>query len=200
MTTIAKLAVVATILGGFATAGAAGAQTVGGLPATGAPAPSRAQASGLVAPGLALPPMNPERGKQLFASKGCVVCHSINGVGGTDAPRLDASTMAPVMDPFDFFAKMWRGAVPMIAMQQGEIGHQIEFTGQDLADIVAFVHNRQVQKTFTKADIPAAIRKHLEGDSDQKGDGGTNGMMQGMGPGMMGGAGMGPQKMGPQPR
>jgi cytochrome c len=117
-----------------------------------------------IAPGLILPAMNPVRGKMLFASKGCVVCHSINGVGGTDAPKLDASTMAPQMNPFDFFAKMWRGAEPMIAMQHGELGHQIEFTGQDLADIVAFVHNAQVQKTFTEDDIPANIKKHMEGE------------------------------------
>jgi len=75
--------------------------------------------------------------------------------------------MAPMMNPFDFFAKMWRDAVPMITMQKNEIGHQIEFTGQDLADIVAFVHNRRVQKTFSMADIPPAIKKHLESDEDK---------------------------------
>jgi cytochrome c len=120
-----------------------------------------------LAPGLTVPTMDPVRGKHLFASKGCVVCHSINGVGGTDAPHLDAGTMAPMMNPFEFFARMWRGAVPMIAMQQNEIGHQIEFTGQDLADIVAFVHNRQVQKTFSMADVPPDIKKHLESDEDK---------------------------------
>jgi mono/diheme cytochrome c family protein len=134
-----------------------------------------------IAPGLIMPVMNPVRGKMLFASKGCVVCHSINGVGGEDAPKLDASTMAPQMNPFEFFAKMWRGAQPMIAMQQSEIGHQIEFTGQDLADIVAFVHNAQVQKTFTEDDIPADIKEHMEGE----GEGGSGSGM--MGGGMMAG-------------
>ena len=32
--------------------------------------------------GLLMPMMNPARGRELFASKGCVVCHSFNGVGG----------------------------------------------------------------------------------------------------------------------
>lgn len=126
-----------------------------------------ASAKAQLAPGLTVPTMDPVRGKHLFASKGCVVCHSINGVGGTDAPHLDASTMAPMMNPFEFFARMWRGAAPMIAMQQNEIGHQIEFTGQDLADIVAFVHNKKVQKAFTAADIPPDIKKHLESDEDK---------------------------------
>jgi cytochrome c len=120
----------------------------------------------LIAPGLSLPSMNPERGKLLFASKGCVVCHQVNGVGGTDAPSLDAKTMAPVMNPFDFFAKMWRGAAPMIAMQRHELGHQISFTGQDLADIVAFVHNRAVQRTFSEKDIPAKIKALMADDDD----------------------------------
>ncbi|HTR13921.1 MAG TPA: hypothetical protein VMI72_11865, partial [Roseiarcus sp.] len=122
-----------------------------------------AQLPAQVAPGPVLPPMDPVRGKALFASKGCVVCPSINGVGGHDAPALDAATMAPEMDPFDFAAKMWRGAVPMTMMQQHELGHQITFTGQDLADIIAFVHNRAVQQTFSAADIPPEIKQLTEG-------------------------------------
>jgi cytochrome c len=157
MKTTSMLAVVVSVYAGIATTGVI--QSVVGRAA--------AQGSGAerqLAPGLVMPSMDSVHGKQLFASKGCVICHSINGVGGTDAPKLDASTMAPVMNPFEFFAKMWRGAAPMIAMQQSEIGHQIEFTGQDLADIVAFVHNRNVQKTFSAADIPPAIKKHMKGD------------------------------------
>lgn len=111
---------------------------------------------------LLMPIMNPAHGRELFASKGCVVCHSINGVGGTDAPALDASTMTGPMNPFDFVAKMWRGAPAMIAMQNSELGHQIEFTGQELADIVAFVHDPAEQKKFSKADIPEKIRKMME--------------------------------------
>ena len=71
---------------------------------------------------LFLPTMDPMKGKMLFASKGCVTCHSINGVGGEDAPKLDASTMPKVMNPFDFTAKMWRAAPAMIAAQNDELG------------------------------------------------------------------------------
>ncbi len=131
---------------------------------------ANAQQGTLIAPGLVLPRMNPQNGKRLFASKGCVVCHQINGVGGTDAASLDAKTMAPVMNPFDFFAKMWRGAEPMIAMQKGELGHQLELTGEDLADIVAFVHNRAAQRTFSEKDIPENIKKLLEEDHDSDAD------------------------------
>lgn len=113
---------------------------------------------------LLLPVMNPAHGRMLFASKGCVVCHSINGVGGVDAPALDATNMPGPMNPFDFAAKMWSGAPAMIAMQRHELGHQIEFTGQELADIIAFAHDLKEQKKFSKADIPENIQKLMEKD------------------------------------
>jgi mono/diheme cytochrome c family protein len=166
--------------------------------------PAVAQQPAQVAPGLVLPPMDPVRGKALFASKGCVVCHSINGIGGHDAPALDAATMAPQMNPFDFAADMWRGAAPMIMMQQTELGHQIEFTGQDLADIVAFVHNPEVQRTFAASDIPSDINKLMEEPSGKdEAEGSSSGMMRGggmsggaMGGGMMKGGGMSGGAMG----
>ena len=113
---------------------------------------------------LLMPIMNPADGRMLFASKGCVVCHSINGVGGTDAPALDASTMPGPMNPFDFVARMWHGAPAMIAMQNAELGHQIQFTGQELADIVAFAHDAAEQAKFSESDIPDDIRKLMEED------------------------------------
>lgn len=120
--------------------------------------------------GFLLPYISPSRGRKLFASKGCVVCHSINGVGGEDAPSLVSANMAPVMDPFDFAASMWRGAATMISMQQEELGEQIEFTGGELADIIAFVHSADEQKKFSEDDIPTRIKKlmgHL-GTEDEK--------------------------------
>lgn len=73
---------------------------------------------GMMSPGLMMPSMDAEHGKKLFASKGCVVCHSINGVGGEDAPPLDAATMPMPMSPFEFTAKMWRGAEAMVMLQR----------------------------------------------------------------------------------
>jgi cytochrome c len=129
-------------------------------------------------PGLLLPPMDPTRDKTLFASKGCVVCRSVNGVGGTDAPKLDAGTMRPTMSPFDFFAEMWNRAPEMIAMQQQELGGQVTFTGQEIADIVAFVPDAAVQKTFSEADVPAAMKALMEEDDDSRGSSGWRGMMR----------------------
>ncbi len=108
-------------------------------------------------PRLIMPIMNSARGRKLFASKACVTCHSINGVGGHDAPPFDAHTMEPYMNPFEFAARMWRGAATMIAVQEDALGFQIEFTGEELADIIAFVHDDEEQHKFTEADIPPEI-------------------------------------------
>src|SRR5262245_17000303 len=85
----------------------------------------------MMSPGMMMPSMDPAKGRKLFAAKGCVVCHAVNGIGGKDAPALDASTMPGMTNPFDFVANMWRGASAMIDMQREELGAQIEFTGQD---------------------------------------------------------------------
>jgi len=119
--------------------------------------------------GFLLPYINPARGRLLFASKGCVICHAINGIGGEDAAPLDAAEMPTVMNPFEFAARMWRGAAPMIAMQEDEMGAQIEFSGDELIDIIAFVHSVEEQRKFSSADIPKNISDlmhRLEGDSD----------------------------------
>jgi cytochrome c len=110
---------------------------------------------------LMMPRMDPARGRRLFASKGCVACHSINGVGGHDATPLDAHTMEGVMSPFDFAAKMWRMAPAMIYAQEEALGEQILFTGDEIADIIAFVHHDEEQHKFSEADIPPRIQKWM---------------------------------------
>ena len=41
--------------------------------------------------------------------------NAINGVGGHDAPAMDAHSLSGLMNPFDFAAKMWNHAPAMIA-------------------------------------------------------------------------------------
>ncbi len=112
----------------------------------------------MMSTGLVLPRMDPVQGRALFASKGCVVCHSINGVGGTDASMLDAEFMDLPMNPFEFAARMWRGAAAMVDMQRTELGGQIELNGEELAAIIAFVHDADEQKKFSENDIPENIK------------------------------------------
>ncbi len=96
-----------------------------------------------------LPAMDAREGRILFAAKGCVICHSVNGVGGQAAPALDAYRQPSLANPFEFSARMWTGASDMIALQKKDLGYQITITGEELADIFAFVHDADEQLLFT---------------------------------------------------
>ncbi len=111
--------------------------------------------------GLALPPMDSHRGHLLFMNKGCIVCHVVNGVGGDVGPSLNASDMPSPMNAFEFAARMWKGAPAMVVMQQEELGDFIELTGQELADLIAFVHDKEMQKTVKIDQVPKRWRKKL---------------------------------------
>ncbi|MCH8237654.1 MAG: cytochrome c [Proteobacteria bacterium] len=111
---------------------------------------------------LVMPLMNSQRGKKIFVDKGCVACHAINGVGGHDAPPMDAHKMEKLMNPFDFAAKMWNHAPAMIAAQEGAFGEQIFFTGEELADIIAFIHDDGAQHAFTEKDLTPEARKMMQ--------------------------------------
>ena len=110
---------------------------------------------------LIIPMMSPVQGKTLFVDKGCVACHAINGVGGHDAPSMDAHRDMGPVNPFDFAAKMWNHAPGMIAAQEEAFGEQIYFTGEELADIIAFLHDDRAQHGFSEADLTAKARKMM---------------------------------------
>jgi len=124
----------------------------------------------LLSTGLIVPQMDASLGRELFATKGCAVCHSVNGIGGEDAPPLDAEYMDTMMNPFEFAARMWRASEAMIAMQRSELGDIIiDLTGEELAAITAFVHDPKEQAKYTEddwsktvADLIAAA--HAEGN------------------------------------
>ena len=104
------------------------------------------------------------RGRALFVSKGCVACHAINQVGGTSAPPLDAEGVLGEVDPLDFVARMWRGAEAMIFMQQRELGEQLDLSGQELADLIAFAHDPAEQRKLSAADVPPDIGRLIRGE------------------------------------
>ncbi|MEM9627824.1 MAG: hypothetical protein AAGA21_16430 [Pseudomonadota bacterium] len=116
------------------------------------------------------PAGDPRTGKDLFIGKGCVICHSVNGVGGRAALPLDAPPDGRKVDPMVFAAAMWEGAAAMISLQFTELGYQIGMTGEELRDLAAFASDLEAQGTFSRNDIPPDLRAwiidapHWQGD------------------------------------
>ncbi|MEL7030546.1 MAG: hypothetical protein AAGL49_15375, partial [Pseudomonadota bacterium] len=104
---------------------------------------------------------DPRLGADLFVTKGCVICHSVNGVGGQAAPMLDARLEAEPIDLMDFVARMWAGAYAMSELQAIELGYQIELSGQELGHLAAFATTPKAQETFSIDRIPEPMRDWL---------------------------------------
>lgn len=100
-------------------------------------------------------------GRDLFVQKGCVLCHSINGVGGKAGPALDAADDYVKPDPLDFAARIWRGAPAMVEFQSLELGYVIDLTGSDIAHLAAFAASREEQKKLLDSAIPEPLRNSL---------------------------------------
>ncbi len=107
---------------------------------------------------LVMPVPDAEKGRSLFGSKGCVVCHSVNGVGGEAGPPLDTMSYDGEVDPLDFAARMWSGASAMAVLQEMEFGYQIHLTGQEIADLAAFVSSDDQRGAFSESDVPDEYR------------------------------------------
>jgi hypothetical protein len=86
----------------------------------------------------------------------------MNGVGGGVASNLDASEQGRLVNPYDFAARMWRGAGAMIALQNRNLGYQIELDGREIADLAAFAHDKSEQRKFSEDDIPPLVREMLK--------------------------------------
>ncbi len=111
--------------------------------------------------GLVVQSMDPARGRNLFVETGCVVCHSVNNVGGEIGPSLNAADMPSPMNAFEFAARMWRGASAMTTMQEDLFGDVISLSGEDLADLIAFAHDAEEQEKLNQNQIPEKYRKLL---------------------------------------
>lgn len=102
---------------------------------------------------LGLTPSDPLQGRRLFVTKGCFICHAVQGAGGTVAPPLDAPTDGRIVDPMVFAAAMWRGAEAMLSLQLLELGYKIDISGDELRDLAAFASDPKAQADFSLSGL-----------------------------------------------
>lgn len=129
------------------------------------PVPGLAQSSdgpGMMEPprmSMVMPTIDAKRGRRLFVSKGCFICHSVKGVGGKAAPALDANPRSKSIDVVGFIARLWRGAPIMFELQSMELGYRIEFTANEFADLAGFIGDAKAQEGFSLSEIPELVRE-----------------------------------------
>jgi mono/diheme cytochrome c family protein len=91
----------------------------------------------LAQPALGLA-QDPLAGSRVFGAKGCVKCHSINGVGGKVGPDL-AKNLKP-RSFFDVATAMWNH-LPRMAVRMKQLGiTRPELSAQEAADLVGFLY------------------------------------------------------------
>ncbi len=87
---------------------------------------------------------NPLRGKEVFAQKGCLNCHQLEGKGEAIGPDLSRSEL--LTSPIAFSATMWNHAS---VMEGWFVEHQLPwpiFTGNEMADLVKYLQSMRQKK------------------------------------------------------
>lgn len=78
-------------------------------------------------------------GERLFASKGCVDCHGIKGLGGPVGPKLAGRKLYPSL--FEFAAAMWNKGPVMAREMKRRIVEVPPLQANELADIVGYLYS-----------------------------------------------------------
>jgi mono/diheme cytochrome c family protein len=95
------------------------------------------------------PSQDPLAGSRVFGSKGCVTCHSVNGLGGKVAPDL-ARTMKP-RSFVDLATAMWNH-LPQMADRMKQLGiARPQLDSKETGDLVGFLY------TLNFFDAPGSV-------------------------------------------
>jgi mono/diheme cytochrome c family protein len=83
-------------------------------------------------------PGRPEAGRQLFAEKSCIQCHSVGGIGGRVGPDLVERGIR--QSPIEFAATIWNKAPAMAAAMQPRGIAVPQLKPEEMADLVAYLY------------------------------------------------------------
>ncbi len=85
-------------------------------------------------------PGSPRRGRELFASKRCVECHAVVGVGGKGGPDLGGRSRDLVGSVSAIAGLMWNHSQRMTEEFARRGVPRVAFSGQEMADILAYLY------------------------------------------------------------
>jgi len=85
------------------------------------------------------PPGDAATGARLFSQKGCEICHSLGGKGGSVGPRLDKYSR--YTSPLFLTAALWDHGKPMAAAMERLKVSRPTFQGTDIADLLAYIRS-----------------------------------------------------------
>jgi mono/diheme cytochrome c family protein len=78
-----------------------------------------------------------DRGKEVFRTRRCIACHSINGEGGKSAPEL-GRIVERGFSPYSLAGRLWNHAPVMWAAMEREGIARPELSQQEAADLFAY--------------------------------------------------------------
>lgn len=85
-------------------------------------------------------PGSPRRGRELFTRKRCIDCHAVAGIGGRVGPDLAARGRTLLESEAAVAGLMWSHSQGMTAEFQRRRIPRVSFSGQEMADIIAYLY------------------------------------------------------------
>ncbi|MFQ6093880.1 MAG: c-type cytochrome [bacterium] len=88
-------------------------------------------------------PGNVAQGEKLLSEKGCLMCHSVGGRGGTSGPSLD--TMKRYVSPLYLAQAMWNHG-PEMERRMRRLGiKRPRFEGREMVDLAAYIRAASIE-------------------------------------------------------
>lgn len=86
------------------------------------------------------PTQNALAGSRVFGSKGCILCHAIGGLGGTEGPDLARTSRSRTF--YDLAAAMWNHLPTMVRRMEELDVERPQLNERETGDLIAFLYSQ----------------------------------------------------------